>query len=57
MIKLWLSPRARKLANFQRRKTILEFKKLEGEDKSSSEDNSSGAEMATLKKLGALVEY
>ena len=32
ILKLWLTPRARKLANFQRRKTILELKKSKGEN-------------------------
>ena len=51
ILKLWLTPRARKLAGFQRRKTILELKKFKGENKSSSEDSSSGQEMKSLKKL------
>ena len=51
ILKLWLTPRARKLANFQRRKTILELKKFKGENQSTSQDDSSGAEMKTLRKL------
>ena len=39
------------MANFQRRKTILELKKFKDLNASTSQDDSSDAERKTLKKL------